>query len=203
MNIGKTHVLSGAVPIPTGKHLKEMVESIRDHGLLEPIVLYQGLILDGRRRVQAVNKLAISRFELSDEHFTTFTGTWNEAAVFVRNKFLATIDDRFRECGPAKFEENKRKVLDELAALAAEPQPDPPASELPVIPPSFASLMAAIDTLDRRARAFVAADIAAHRRGRRTKAHERVMDVVTRLHDLGAAVTDAQVRAFLETKAED
>ena len=197
----RTHELAAAVGLPS-PNVKPMAVSIREHGLREPIVLYQGKILDGRVRYHAIMTLALSRFELSDEHFTVFTGTWQQAADFVREKFLDTIDTRFPDCSRPDRDRCYRNTLEKLDAIAANPLPDPPPHELPDIAPSAASLMAAFDTLERRALAFLAADLDAHRRGRRPKAHDRILDVITRAHDLATTITDVQIRAFLEADRE-
>ncbi len=190
----KTHPLSAAIDVPSA-NVKAMAASIREHGLIEPIVLYQGLVLDGRLRLNAVVN---AKFELSDEeNFRTFTGTWDQAAAFVRERYFATIDTRYPKCPAHKLDKVKADTLIRMErAAAAPPMPDPPT--LPVIPPSLASLLAAYDRLEQRTLAFLADEVDTHRRGRSVKAHGRILDVVTRANDLSATVTDAPIRRFLD-----
>lgn len=48
-----SHPLSTAYPGLSEEELKELAEDIKANGLLEPIVLYQGQVLDGRHRLRA------------------------------------------------------------------------------------------------------------------------------------------------------
>jgi ParB-like chromosome segregation protein Spo0J len=49
------HLLASIFPIldPKGDAFTTLVEDIKDNGLQEPIVLYEGKILDGRNRCRA------------------------------------------------------------------------------------------------------------------------------------------------------
>ena len=47
------HELCDLLPDISGKEFKDMVESIRDHGLDEPIVVYGGMVIDGKNRQRA------------------------------------------------------------------------------------------------------------------------------------------------------
>jgi hypothetical protein len=49
----KFHQLAEILPLVTGAEFDELVESIKANGLREPIVLYEGSILDGRNRYRA------------------------------------------------------------------------------------------------------------------------------------------------------
>jgi len=69
------HPLAGRFPLLEGEEFDSLKASIHDHGLRVPIVLFQGMILDGRNRYQACRGL---RIEPKTEEFV---GTEAEAAV--------------------------------------------------------------------------------------------------------------------------
>ena len=47
------HELANEHPLMEGDEFDNLVEDIRKHGILDPIMLYQGMILDGRNRYRA------------------------------------------------------------------------------------------------------------------------------------------------------
>lgn len=49
----KAHPVSGVFPLIDGLDLRALVEDITAHGLIEPIVLLDGMVLDGRNRLRA------------------------------------------------------------------------------------------------------------------------------------------------------
>ena len=51
------HPHSEIFPLMEGDEFDGLVESIAKHGLLEPIVLYEGKILDGRNRYRAAREV--------------------------------------------------------------------------------------------------------------------------------------------------
>ena len=50
------HPIANLLPLTEGEQLDALVEDIRANGLQEPIVIYEGLILDGRNRKIACEK---------------------------------------------------------------------------------------------------------------------------------------------------
>jgi hypothetical protein len=50
------HELANEYPLIEGDEFDNLVEDIRKHGILEPIVLFQGKILDGRNRYRAAKE---------------------------------------------------------------------------------------------------------------------------------------------------
>lgn len=55
----KPHPLAALFPMMDGEPLISFTENIREHGLLNPIVLHDGMILDGRNRYAACKKLGM------------------------------------------------------------------------------------------------------------------------------------------------
>jgi len=55
----KTHPAADSFPMMDKARYGELVENIREHGQLEPITLYDGMILDGRNRYKACLDLGI------------------------------------------------------------------------------------------------------------------------------------------------
>jgi ParB-like chromosome segregation protein Spo0J len=71
------HDLANAFPLLEGAEFDELVASIRDRGQLEPIVLFEGKILDGRNRYRACVVAGV------EPHREEFEGTFEEARDFV------------------------------------------------------------------------------------------------------------------------
>lgn len=53
------HPLSLVMPPMSAEEYAQLIDSIREHGQLEPVVLFEGQILDGRHRYQACQQLGI------------------------------------------------------------------------------------------------------------------------------------------------
>jgi hypothetical protein len=49
----ESHPLAAAFPLMEGEDYSSLVADIREHGLCEPILLHEGLVLDGRNRLRA------------------------------------------------------------------------------------------------------------------------------------------------------
>src|SRR5262245_42687293 len=63
------HPLANIFPLLEGKEFEELADDIHRNGLHEPIILYEGMILDGRNRYRSC--LAVN----VDPHFETYDGT--------------------------------------------------------------------------------------------------------------------------------
>ena len=58
------HPIANCFPLIEGREFAAFVEDVRANGLLEPIVLYEGMILEGRNRFRACSAAGVaSRFE--------------------------------------------------------------------------------------------------------------------------------------------
>jgi hypothetical protein len=74
------HPLANTFPMIGGHEFEELKADISRHGILEPIRLYQGMILDGRNRYKAATE-AGHRF--TDKDFQEWSGTPAEAEAWV------------------------------------------------------------------------------------------------------------------------
>jgi ParB-like chromosome segregation protein Spo0J len=77
------HPLANTFPRMSKAEFKALVDDIRANGLLQPIVLYQTRILDGRHRYDAAKE---AKVELTEKDFTEFTG--NDPLKFVISQNL-------------------------------------------------------------------------------------------------------------------
>jgi ParB-like chromosome segregation protein Spo0J len=58
------HELADAFPLITGEAFDELKNDIKEHGQLEPVVLFEGKILDGRNRWRAMQELDLPHKEI-------------------------------------------------------------------------------------------------------------------------------------------
>ncbi len=77
------HPLSKMFPIIVSEDFAALIESIRQHGLQEPITLFGGQVLDGRNRLRACKDLKIM------PKFVHFRGAEEKAREFVIAKNVA------------------------------------------------------------------------------------------------------------------
>ncbi len=64
----KTHRYAKYFPLMEGEEFDDLVNDIREHGLLEPIVTFEDAILDGRNRFRACKKAGV------EPRFTKYRG---------------------------------------------------------------------------------------------------------------------------------
>ena len=76
----EAHPLAATFPMIEGAALEDLKRDIREHGIIVPIVLFQGTILDGRNRYAAAK--AVGR-EFTTTNFREFSGTLADAEAFV------------------------------------------------------------------------------------------------------------------------
>ena len=72
------HEIAEAFPLIEGERFAELVTSIRQFGLQNEIILFEGRILDGRNRYRACLEAGI------EPEFVEFSGTREEALEHVR-----------------------------------------------------------------------------------------------------------------------
>lgn len=79
----KPHPLSELLPAMSADELEKLTADIKLHGLHQPVVVYEGQILDGRHRFKACETLGIS------PRYTEFNGDDASAAALVYSANLA------------------------------------------------------------------------------------------------------------------
>lgn len=55
----ETHPAADAFPMMDANRLNDLIDDIREHGLIEPVIIFEGKILDGRNRYKACLDLGI------------------------------------------------------------------------------------------------------------------------------------------------
>src|SRR5262245_9522193 len=81
------HPLAEMFPALEGEELDKLAEDIEENGLLEPITLYEGKILDGRNRYNACRKINYKFGELDFEEFIADAD--KDPLAFVLSKNMA------------------------------------------------------------------------------------------------------------------
>jgi len=51
------HLAASLFPLMDGEEFNELVESVRQHGVRQPVVIHNGVLIDGRNRLRAVERL--------------------------------------------------------------------------------------------------------------------------------------------------
>jgi hypothetical protein len=74
------HPLAATFPMIEGTAFEELKADIRNHGIHEPIRLYQGMILDGRNRYAAAKAVG---HQFTAKDFKEWNGTLAEAEAWV------------------------------------------------------------------------------------------------------------------------
>jgi hypothetical protein len=95
------HEDSNLLPLMDSAALAVLAEDIAEHGVQQPIVLFQGKVLDGRNRVRAC---AAKQISLTAKHFVQFHQNGSSPRQFVLTQNL----------------HRRHLTIDQRAALAAE-----------------------------------------------------------------------------------
>lgn len=96
------HPISMLFPLIEGEAFDELVTDIKAHGLHEPIVMFEGKVLDGRNRYRACAEAGI------EPEFVNYTGTDPVAYVVSRNLKRRHLSESQRAMVAAKLATLKR-----------------------------------------------------------------------------------------------
>jgi len=77
----KFHPLADAFPLISGDEFEELVKDIHENGLLQPVIMHEGKILDGRNRWRACQRLGIAHTEKKFSGDDAAAYVWSVNAV--------------------------------------------------------------------------------------------------------------------------
>lgn len=123
------HPLANLFPLIEGRDFDELVADVHQHGLREPVVLHEGMILDGRNRYRACKAAEMP------PRFETFTGSDPVAYVIsinLRRRHLSEAQRGMVAAAVANLRDGQRADLAarsaNLRTLPGVAQPSPPIS---------------------------------------------------------------------------
>lgn len=116
----KAHRFAEVFPLLEGVGFAGLVEDIRKHGQKDAVVLYQGLVLDGRNRCRACDVIGL------EPETTTFVGTDDEALALVvsSNLHRRHLDASQYAMAAARTASMRQGARTDLAEISAMSQSD-------------------------------------------------------------------------------
>lgn len=113
------HPLANLFPLMEGLEFERLCADIKAHGLLEPIILFEGQVLDGRNRYHACDTIKIQ------PHFKTFEGDDPLSHVLSLNLERRHLDESQRAFVVAKIANlGEGRPCSETASIEAVSQAD-------------------------------------------------------------------------------
>jgi hypothetical protein len=119
------HPLALAFPVYGKQDFEKLTNDIRNHGLRQPIALFEGKVLDGRNRVEAARKAGLTHVPSKK-----FEGTFDEARDYVISLNLVRrhLDTGQRAMIAAELATMPHGVIGASRKIAACPPKQPPSS---------------------------------------------------------------------------
>lgn len=107
------HALANTLPLIDGAEFDELVDRIRQDGLIDPITLWQGKILDGRNRYRACQAAGV------EAHFEEFDGDEDAARRLVYSKNITRrhLTDSQKAMAAARLIEGSKTEVGRMQAV--------------------------------------------------------------------------------------
>jgi len=115
------HPSAALMPMMDEESFKMFKANISKEGIKEPMIIYQGLLLDGRNRYRAARELGL---KLTAANFKTFDGTPAEAEAFVisanlhRRQLNNKQKQEFAQKMIAKYPDESDRALARMTSLS-------------------------------------------------------------------------------------
>ena len=112
------HEISSYLPLLEGEEFDALVEDIKQFGQIEPAVLFEGKIIDGRNRYRACKQLGIELIvrEWNPSEFTGMTPLQFVISENIMRRHLNTAQKS--EIGLLLLEEEKKLAKERMRAVA-------------------------------------------------------------------------------------